>query len=98
MAPPLELLWPTSRAASMHQQLLQATCKLIFKQEYSKKQCQDGNDAPVKVTLYFQGYRVFWPTARNTNLNNLAAAGEAVTSPSYAAMPSDCRYSNVTTR
>ena len=52
----------------------------------------------MKTCKMMQGYRVFWPTARNTNLNNIAAAGEAVTSPAYAAKPDDCQYADTPNR
>jgi len=41
-----------------------------------------------------QNYSAWFPTARNTNKNNIAAAGADLLLASYAARPSDCRYSN----
>lgn len=43
-----------------------------------------------------QSYQIFFPLTRNTNLNNIRAAGNNVTTESYMEMPSDCQYAPAT--
>jgi hypothetical protein len=42
----------------------------------------------------YSNYSAWFPTARNTNKNNIAAAGADVVNATYATRPTDCRYSN----
>ncbi len=45
-------------------------------------------------SAHLQNYSAWFPTARNTNKNNIAAAGADLLTPGYATRPTDCRYSN----
>lgn len=44
---------------------------------------------------WLQDYTIFFPLTRNTNINNIRAAGSAnVTTVAYMTAPSDCQYTN----
>lgn len=43
-----------------------------------------------------QDYRIFFPLSRNTNIKDIEAAGDNVTTLAYMEKPSDCSYGPAT--
>ena len=57
--------------------------------EEAAVQCHD-------FRLLLQAYQIYFPLTRNTNVNNIRAAGSNVTTEAYMTMPSDCQYGSAT--